>query len=111
MSLSVPHKIVCPCPKKLSAPFTSYRSEESAIHDEEAACNELRQILMQQYNTQEQQQQLIARTDNPLPHDSSFIVPLHQLQLGDTKHYRPRSYSAGDHTSRSFSYKTASIVH
>ncbi|KAG0179696.1 hypothetical protein DFQ28_000170 [Apophysomyces sp. BC1034] len=69
----------------------------------EDACQELRQILethpvMLSIKADEQ---LIVRTGNPLPQDSSFI-PLHQavshLQVSE-KPSRPRSFSVGLTTS------------
>ena len=79
--------IVAPCPKK---PSFSLQFE-----NEDACCQELRQILTA---SQLYRQEEIARTHNPLPQDSSFIVPIHHLQVTETnKQLRPRSYSVGDY--------------
>ncbi|CDS14454.1 hypothetical protein LRAMOSA06623 [Lichtheimia ramosa] len=101
--------IVAPCPKKPSSPVysplcnttttttttaTTNPPATTICYDDDDACQELRQILTahQQYYSQEE----IARTGNPLPQDSSFIVPLHHLQVTETTKLRPRSYSVGD---------------
>ncbi|KAI9321483.1 hypothetical protein BX666DRAFT_2023612 [Dichotomocladium elegans] len=81
--------IVAPCPKK---PSSIYSPHPSIRHGDDDVCQELRQILTaNHYYSQEE----IARTGNPLPQDSSFIVPLHHLQVSEAK-LRPRSYSVGD---------------
>ncbi|KAI8138088.1 hypothetical protein BJV82DRAFT_524114 [Fennellomyces sp. T-0311] len=88
--------IVAPCPKKPS--FSLH------FDDDDACCQELRQILMA---SQFYEQEEIARTHNPLPQDSSFIVPLHHLQVSDpAKQLRPRSYSVGD-----YNKAAVSLVH
>ncbi|KAG0170647.1 hypothetical protein DFQ30_002218 [Apophysomyces sp. BC1015] len=90
------HHIIAPCPKK---PLRSFFMDEMEWSHEDA-CQELRQILethpvMLSIKADEQ---LIVRTGNPLPQDSSFI-PLHQavshLQVSE-KPSRPRSFSVGD---------------
>ncbi|KAI9488131.1 hypothetical protein BDB00DRAFT_877755 [Zychaea mexicana] len=89
--------IVAPCPKKPSS-FTLQ------LEDDDACCQELRQILAA---SQLYEQEEIARTHNPLPQDSSFIVPIHHLQVSETnKQLRPRSYSVGD-----YNKAVVSLVH
>ncbi|KAI9271714.1 hypothetical protein BDA99DRAFT_433291 [Phascolomyces articulosus] len=82
--------IVAPCPKKPSFSLS--------FENDDACCQELRQILTA---SQLYEQEEIARTHNPLPQDSSFIVPIHHLQVSDVssnnKQLRPRSYSVGDY--------------
>lgn len=80
--------VVAPSPKK---PFYLRTLQE------DDACQELRQILTTtaaaaaNNNTEHP---TIVRTGNPLPQDSSFILPIHHLQVGGGGP-RPRSFSVG----------------
>ncbi|CAO3645820.1 unnamed protein product [Cunninghamella blakesleeana] len=113
--------IVAPCPKK---PSSLQQSVHSTRIQEDEAYNELRQILQSQsrhYCTLQLNDPIIARTNNPLPFDSSF-VPLHQAvshlqvshlekQSNNNNHnnnsinHRPRSLSVGN------SRPIANLVH
>ncbi|KAI8381586.1 uncharacterized protein BYT42DRAFT_545454 [Radiomyces spectabilis] len=104
--------ILAPCPKKPSS-LRFYTNAQDAEMDD--ACQELRQILASQSRqlVRPIHDHVIVRTDNPLPHDSSFI-PLHQavthLHVSDTPN-RPRSFSVGDQPRKSMNYKVLSMVH
>ena len=93
--------IIAPRPKKPSSYNTLWNEEDEA-------CQELRQILASHSNMMEDL--AIIRTNNPLPHDHSFVPHLHQavsqLSVSDIK--RPRSFSVGD--SRNYN-NVISLVH
>ncbi|KAI8394102.1 uncharacterized protein BYT42DRAFT_30803 [Radiomyces spectabilis] len=93
--------IVAPCPQKPSSVHCFHwqavnepTTNDTQLNNLEDACRELQQILASHHQfmfphqgmQSKSDSQLIARTANPLPHDSSFI-PLHQavaeLQVSD----------------------------
>ncbi|CEG64526.1 hypothetical protein RMATCC62417_01481 [Rhizopus microsporus] len=81
--------IIAPCPQKPS------RYNYYAIGDQaDEACQELRQILASSNKMVEELS--IARTNNPMPNDTSFIIPnVQQSNVNEDRH-RPRSFSMGD---------------
>lgn len=97
--------IIAPRPKKPS-------SYNSLWNEEDEACQELRQILASHSNML-MEDFAITRTNNPLPHDRSFVPHLHhqavtQLSVNEVK--RPRSFSVGD--SRNYPFNNViSLVH
>ncbi|ORY89977.1 hypothetical protein BCR43DRAFT_499789 [Syncephalastrum racemosum] len=122
-TMTMPLPIVAPCPQKPRCDmlqlryFNTSQGEEQdsydpaavvCLHDEyvQDACQELRQILAQ--STLLQENQLITRTHNPLPQDSSFMksssttIIKHQASIR-----RPRSLTFLDRTTIS----TTTIAH
>lgn len=97
--MTAPTQIVAPCPQKWSSAAAASLGLKKDHSDQavQEAYQELRQILAAQSSSSsvvkqddEEQPFLIARTDNPLPQDSTFLTPLQD----NTK--RPRSFSVGD---------------
>ncbi|CAO3675817.1 unnamed protein product [Rhizopus stolonifer] len=85
--------IIAPCPQK-SSRYNFFLTEEQV----DEACQELRQILATTNKATEEFS--IVRTNNPLPHDSSFIIP-NTHATAPVIEPRPRSFSMGN--SRMFS--------
>ncbi|EIE81175.1 hypothetical protein RO3G_05880 [Rhizopus delemar RA 99-880] len=79
--------IIAPCPQKPSR-YNYYFIEEQV----DEACQEIRQILTTSNKMTEEYS--IIRTNNPMPHDSSFIIPNQpSVSLNES---RPRSFSLGN---------------
>ncbi|KAG0170033.1 hypothetical protein DFQ30_002977 [Apophysomyces sp. BC1015] len=118
----MPLHIVAPCPKKPSSLSLYWNADQGSMlqDDVDEACQELQEILASQtrhalVRPSRHDEHLIARTNNPLPHDASF-VPLHQavsnLHVSDTRaKHRPRSFSVGDSRNHQTHYKVVSLVH
>ncbi|KAI9260168.1 hypothetical protein BY458DRAFT_516782 [Sporodiniella umbellata] len=85
--------IIAPCPQK-SSRYPYFFTEE--LVDE--ACQELRQILATSNKVTDGYS--IVRTNNPMPYDSSFVVP-NTHAASPVNEPRPRSFSMGN--SRMFS--------
>ncbi|KAI8988577.1 hypothetical protein BDF20DRAFT_856520 [Mycotypha africana] len=137
--------IVAPRPKKAThyyttvntAPHNTYPMRNtSSLHntntykdeDEEEACQELRQILASQSVMMGEQWSSIARTNNPLPNDTSFLPTTFKQAVSQhlsttttnsnnsvlsdvaNKNGRQRSFSVND--SRNYPFKSViSLVH
>lgn len=88
--------LIAPCPKKPSSSYSrnNWLYDSSYLQD---ACLELQQILVG--TTVGLNENLIARSRNPLTQDESFFIPLHQavsqLQISDMIQ-RPKSYCVGE---------------
>ncbi|KAG2217868.1 hypothetical protein INT45_012783 [Circinella minor] len=138
----MPVQIVAPCPKRpTSSSSTSTHNIYNNNQEIQDACHqELRQILnsnIKQANhpinilnntttttttmnnttscqlPEVSEQQIIPRTDNPLPQDMSFFTTTIQPYLPSTKtyHHRPRSYSVGDNSYYIYVKKNNDLVH
>jgi hypothetical protein len=94
--------IIAPCPQKPS--LYSHKDE-----DLDEACQELRQILTSPYTYDPFS---IVRTNNPMPHDTSFVPTSFNIQQEEyiANPHRPRSFSAGDSTKYPL-LKVISLVH
>ena len=137
-AMTMPVQIVAPCPKRPTSSSTSTNNIYNNNQEIQDACHqELRQILnssMKQPNLpasiittttmnntitsqipEVSEQQIIPRTDNPLPQDMSFFTAAIQPCLPSTRYHhqqhRPRSYSVGDNSYYLYVKKNNDLVH